>query len=158
MKIGYARVSTREQTLETKLSRLADADCEMFFEEKISGAKGRHPRLEDMLDQLRKDDVVVVTKMGRCFFFFTRNPVSVSALALPAHMRRHGRFTPGLTTDDARLTEKRGWLLFSFRGRKEEEVLIQDFPTLLGQPLRPSRQRSAVAAYFRDHGDDSGDA
>lgn len=68
-------------------------------------------------------------------------------------MRRHRRFTPGLTTDDARLTEKRGWLLFSFRGRKEGEVLIQGFPTLLGQPLRPSRQRSAVAAYFRDHGD-----
>ena len=37
----------------------------MFFEEKISGAKGRRPRLEAMLDQLRKDDVVVVTKLDR---------------------------------------------------------------------------------------------
>ena len=65
MKIGYARVSTREQTLETQLSQLADVGCEMFVEEKISGAKGRRPRLEAMLDQLRKDDVVVVTKLDR---------------------------------------------------------------------------------------------
>ena len=54
-----------EQTLETQLSRLADAGCEMFFEERISGAKGRRPRLEAMLDQLRKHDVVVVTKLDR---------------------------------------------------------------------------------------------
>ena len=65
MKIGQSRVSAREQTLETQLSRLADAGCEMFFEERISGAKGRRPRLEAMLDQLRKDDVVVVTKLDR---------------------------------------------------------------------------------------------
>jgi len=65
VKIGYARVSTREQTLETQLSRLANAGCEMFFEERISGAKGRRPGLEAMLDQLRKDDVVVVTKLDR---------------------------------------------------------------------------------------------
>ena len=51
-KIGYARVSSREQMLETQLSRLVDADFEMFFEEKISGAKGRRPRLEAMLGQL----------------------------------------------------------------------------------------------------------
>ena len=47
------------------LPRLADADCEMFFEEKISGAKGRRPRFEATLDQLRTDDVVVVTKLDR---------------------------------------------------------------------------------------------
>ena len=65
MKIGYARVSTREQTLEIQLTRLAEAGCEMFFEEKISGAARRRPRLEAMLEQLRKDDVVVVTKLDR---------------------------------------------------------------------------------------------
>ena len=65
MKIGYARVSTREQTLENQLSRLADAGCEMFFEERISGAARRRPKLDAMLEQLRKDDVVVVTKLDR---------------------------------------------------------------------------------------------
>ena len=65
MKIGYARVSTREQTLEIQLTRLAEAGCEMFFEEKISGAARKRPELETMLKQLRKDDVVVVTKLDR---------------------------------------------------------------------------------------------
>ena len=48
MKIGYARVSTREQTLEIQLTKLAEASCEMFFDEKISGAARRRPRLEAM--------------------------------------------------------------------------------------------------------------
>ena len=63
MKISYARVSTREQSPENHLSGLADAGCEMFFEEKVSGAVRRRPRLKAMLEQLRKDDVVVVTKL-----------------------------------------------------------------------------------------------
>ena len=61
MKIGYARISTREQTLEIQLKRLSEAGCEMFFEVKISGAARRRARLEAMLEQLRKDDVVVAT-------------------------------------------------------------------------------------------------
>ena len=65
MKIGYGRVSTRDQTLDTQLARLADAGCELFFEEKISGAAKKRPQLEAMLGQLRKDDVVVITKLDR---------------------------------------------------------------------------------------------
>lgn len=37
----------------------------MVLEEKISGAKARRPQLETMLGQLRKTDVVVVTKLDR---------------------------------------------------------------------------------------------
>lgn len=65
MKVGYARVSTKEQALDIQLSRLAAASCELFFEEKISGAAKKRPQLEEMLGQLRKGDVVVVTKLDR---------------------------------------------------------------------------------------------
>ncbi|MCY3852276.1 MAG: recombinase family protein [Gammaproteobacteria bacterium] len=65
MKVGYARVSTRDQTLDNQLSRLTEAGCEMFFEEKVSGAARKRPELETMLKQLRKDDVVVITKLDR---------------------------------------------------------------------------------------------
>ena len=65
MKVGYARVSTKDQTLDIQLSRLAEAGCELFFKEKVSGAAKKRPQLEAMLGQLRKDDVVVVTRLDR---------------------------------------------------------------------------------------------
>lgn len=65
MKIGYARVSTKGQGLENQKVRLAETGCELFFEEKISGAAKKRPQLEKLLAQLRKDDVVIVTKLDR---------------------------------------------------------------------------------------------
>ena len=65
MKLGYARVSTKDQSLDIQLGRLAKAGCEMFFEEKTSGATRKRPKVDAMLKQLRKDDVVVVTKLDR---------------------------------------------------------------------------------------------
>lgn len=65
MKIGYARVSTKDQKLENQQSRLVEAGCEMFFGEKISGAVRARPKLEALLKQIRKGDVLVVTKLDR---------------------------------------------------------------------------------------------
>ena len=47
MKVGYARVSTKGQTPENQISELAETGCELFFEEKTSGAKSgvQHLRL-----------------------------------------------------------------------------------------------------------------
>ena len=65
MKVGYARVSTTDQSLENQMSRLAETGCELFFEEKISGTVKKRPQLEKLLGQLRKDDVVVITRLDR---------------------------------------------------------------------------------------------
>ena len=64
MKIGYARVSTKDQKLEMQLEALEGHGCEMIFKEKKSAAKER-PELDKMLKQLRKDDQVVVWKLDR---------------------------------------------------------------------------------------------
>ena len=65
MKLGYARVSTEEQTLDLQRERLAGADCRKLFEEKISGVARNRPALERLLGELRADDVVVVTRLDR---------------------------------------------------------------------------------------------
>jgi len=65
MKLGYARVSTKDQNLENQLHRLTAEGCEMFFEEKVSGASKKRPELENLLSHLRTGDVVVVTKLDR---------------------------------------------------------------------------------------------
>jgi DNA invertase Pin-like site-specific DNA recombinase len=65
MKLGYARVSTEDQTLQLQRPRLKEAGCEKVFEEKISGAARKRPELEKLLGEVRKGDVLVVTRLDR---------------------------------------------------------------------------------------------
>lgn len=65
MIVGYARVSTEEQNLEAQLDALKEAGAERVFSDKMSGAVRRRPELDRMLDQLRKGDVIAVTKYDR---------------------------------------------------------------------------------------------
>jgi DNA invertase Pin-like site-specific DNA recombinase len=41
------------------------AGCEKLFKEKISGVRRNRPMLEKLLDQLRKGDILVVTRLDR---------------------------------------------------------------------------------------------
>lgn len=61
--IGYARVSTSGQNLDSQLAALSD--CEKVFQEKISGAKDDRPELQAMLEWVREGDTVHVTKLDR---------------------------------------------------------------------------------------------
>ena len=65
MKIGYARVSTKDQKLSLQKDALQKEGCEVVFEEKASGAKFDRPELCRMIDQLRKNDIVVIWKLDR---------------------------------------------------------------------------------------------
>lgn len=65
MIFGYARVSTDDQTLDAQLDALKAAGAEKIFKEKKSGKTKQRAELEKLLDQLRADDVVMVTKYDR---------------------------------------------------------------------------------------------
>ena len=65
MLIGYARVSTDDQDLSLQRATLHAAGCKRIFEEKISGAHRERPQLGLMLDHLRSEDVVIVTRLDR---------------------------------------------------------------------------------------------
>jgi DNA invertase Pin-like site-specific DNA recombinase len=57
MKIGYARVSTKDQNLDLQLEALQKFECEQLFKEKQSAVKER-PELDRMLSILRTGDVI----------------------------------------------------------------------------------------------------
>ncbi len=63
--IGYARVSTYGQTLDTQLEQLKDAGCARLYREKASGAQADRRELLRMLKALAPGDVVTVTRIDR---------------------------------------------------------------------------------------------
>jgi DNA invertase Pin-like site-specific DNA recombinase len=65
MNIGYARVSTQGQTLESQLEELEKAACSKIYSEKVSGARSDRPELQRLLKGLEPGHVVVVTRLDR---------------------------------------------------------------------------------------------
>jgi DNA invertase Pin-like site-specific DNA recombinase len=65
MKIGYARVSTKEQSFDLQLDALRKAGCKKIYQETVSGAKAARLQLDLMLDNLRAGDVLVIWKLDR---------------------------------------------------------------------------------------------
>ena len=65
MKIGYARVSTKEQNLSLQIDALEKEGCRRIFKEKAGGAKADRPELRKMIDQLREGDVIITWKLDR---------------------------------------------------------------------------------------------
>ena len=65
MNIGYARISTTDQSPALQLDALKAAGCEKIFEETASGAKKDRPELARALEYMRKGDTLVVWKLDR---------------------------------------------------------------------------------------------
>ncbi|MEI3778572.1 recombinase family protein [Micrococcus yunnanensis] len=68
MKIGYARISTRDQegSLQAQETALRQAGCSKIFQDRLSGARADRPGLIDALAYLRDGvGTLVVTRLDR---------------------------------------------------------------------------------------------
>ncbi len=65
MKIGYARVSTKDQLLSMQVEALNAAGCEQIHKEIASGAKTARPVLDEIIRNLREGDTLVIWKLDR---------------------------------------------------------------------------------------------
>ena len=66
MKIGYARVSTVGQDYETQQEILENEGCEKIYTEKVTGTStAQRKELKRLLDNVREDDEVYITKIDR---------------------------------------------------------------------------------------------
>lgn len=62
-RIGYARVSSKNQSLDRQIESLQDVF--KLFSEKVSGQSLERTQLKAMLEFVREGDIVVVTELDR---------------------------------------------------------------------------------------------
>ncbi|MEX0956414.1 MAG: DUF6118 family protein [Rhizobiaceae bacterium] len=65
MRIGYARVSTEDQCLDLQHRALADARCDLVYEDKLSGVRKDRKGLSKALKRCGPRDVLIVRKLDR---------------------------------------------------------------------------------------------
>lgn len=70
MKYGYARVSTKGQatngySLEDQISKLEAEGCDIIYKDSFTGTKTDRPEFNKLLNVLKEDDTLVVTKLDR---------------------------------------------------------------------------------------------
>ena len=65
MHVGYIRVSTPEQSIDSQRDALEHSGCTKIFHEVASGARGERPVLTATLEYLRPGDTLVVWRLDR---------------------------------------------------------------------------------------------
>lgn len=88
MKYGYARVSTIHQDLEAQLKQLKNENCDVIYNEKISGTKKERPEFQKLIEVLKEGDTLVVTKVDR-FARNTKNALEIIQDLFNRNIRVH---------------------------------------------------------------------
>src|SRR5436853_5519469 len=65
MLVGYARVSTNEQTLDLQKDALEKIGCTKIYSDVVSGAKEERKGLQEALEYVREGDTLVVWRLDR---------------------------------------------------------------------------------------------
>jgi DNA invertase Pin-like site-specific DNA recombinase len=105
MKIGYCRVSTQDQKLDLQLDALKKSGCKKIYQDKISGSKSNRPGLDNLINNLREGDTVVIYKLDR---------LGRSLIDLVKLVERFNELGVGLIsiTDNIDTTSAQGKLIF----------------------------------------------
>lgn len=141
MFIGYARVSTQDQTLDLQKDALAKAGCAQIFADTASGAKSERPGLAEALHFAREGDRLVVWRLDRLGRSLQHLIETITAL----HARKIGFQSLSEQIDT---TTSTGKLIFHVFGAlaEFERDLIKD-RTLAG--LSAARARGRIGGHPR---------
>lgn len=121
MRIGYIRVSTIDQNTELQREAIERANCELIFEDKMTGTKAKRPGLNRLLKKLKPGDTVVVWKLDR----LGRSLINLADL-LQTFKQKNIKFlslTEGINTDTSmgRFT----FHIMSALAEMEREIIIE---------------------------------
>lgn len=137
MLIGYARVSTPEQNIDSQIQILKEAGCEKIFTDVASGIKEMRPGLETMKQALRKGDVVLIQRTDRLFRSLK------NMMELVEELKKEEVSFKSLTEPSFDTTSANGLLIFQiFAAISEFERNLISERTKLG--LRNARKRKKL--------------
>lgn len=77
-KIGYARVSSKQQNLDRQIKALEEKGCKKIFKDISSGKNIERKGLYDLKDYVRENDTIVITELDR----LSRNNEDLSNLMM----------------------------------------------------------------------------
>lgn len=115
MKVGYAGVSTKDQSLDAQTEALLAAGCEEVYSEKLSGKTATtRPELRAAIKFVRRGDALVVTKLDR----LARSILDLNEIA----QELHGKGANLIVLDQAGIdtTTATGKLVFDVLGSVAE--------------------------------------
>jgi len=64
-RIGYSRISTADQTVDSQKDALLKAGVDYIYSDIYTGTKASRPELDRLKDQLRAGDTIVITRLDR---------------------------------------------------------------------------------------------
>lgn len=136
-RLGYARVSTKDQKLRIQRDGLEAVNCDLIFEDHgVSGRESSRSGLDAMLAEVRRGDTVVVFKLDR----LGRSVLHLSDLLV--RFRREGVHFCSLSEGINTTTPggKMVYHMFSAFAEFQRDVIIEN--TLAG--LESARKRGAL--------------
>lgn len=119
MKIGYCRVSTKEQNPDLQLRALKKAGCKTIYTDKESGTLRKRTSLDRCLKALKKGDVLIVWKLDRLGRSLR------DLIALLDELKAHGVAFQSLTEaiDTATPTGRAMWQMVGILAELERSLL-----------------------------------
>ena len=64
-RIGYARVSSAGQNLDSQIDTLKEAGCTKIYSDKVSGSSLDRPGWAEFMSYIRRQDTLVITELSR---------------------------------------------------------------------------------------------
>jgi DNA invertase Pin-like site-specific DNA recombinase len=121
--IGYARTSTKDQEngLEAQIERLTSHGCTALYKEQVSSVDSKREQLNEALKFIRKDDVLVVTKLDR----LARSVADTVAIQKQLEAKGAGLRILDLNMDTTTPTGKLQFNLLAAIAQFEREVMLE---------------------------------
>jgi DNA invertase Pin-like site-specific DNA recombinase len=158
-RIGYARVSTRQQDLTLQLDALEQAGCARIFKDVGSGTIRKRPQLDACLDYVRAGDTLVVWRLDR----LGRSLRHLVDVVAPLEQRHVAFESLREKIDTTTAGGKLQLHIFAALAEFERELIrersqagrevAQAAGRLGGRPLKLTPEKRAAALAMRERGD-----